>query len=120
MYQAALAGKATAIREVTKWIIKYQRRLADLAPETPPHRIDQLVSHNPDNTDEVLQILGIALPSPFRADIGQRARPTPARAAGRSGSPATQARRGGLTDNERNNIRRETRDPDGLRWPRER
>jgi len=118
IYQAALAGKAMAIREVTKWIIKYQRWLAKHAPKAPTQRIAWHISPDPDNADEALVLLGIAAHNPARADIGaSRAQlllePWAVQAAfGR--------RRGGsrLNDSEREAIRRSTRDADSLCWPR--
>src|SRR5260370_20966597 len=72
----------------------------------------------PNNEDTALLLLGIAAPNPERADIGA------ARAQLLLEPWAVQAalrrRRGGnrLTDSERDAIRRCTRDPDSLRWPR--
>jgi hypothetical protein len=118
MYQAALTGKAMAIREVTKRFIKYQLWMAKHAPKAAPRQIALQSSPDPDNADEALQLLGIARPNPERADIGlSRAQlllePWAAQA-------ALRRRRGGsrLTDKERDEMRRCTRDPDSLRWPR--
>ena len=113
----ALAGKPMAMREVAKWIIKREAWLAkhDSAASRPA--ITRRFSLDPDNADAALLLLGIAAPNPARADYGaDRAQlllePWAAQAAlGR--------RRGGqrLTDRERDEIRRCTRDPDSLRWP---
>ena len=118
IYQAALAGKAMAIREVTKRLIKYQQWMAKHAPKEAPQLIAQHSSPDPDNADKALQLLGIARPNPERADIGlSRAQlllePWAVQA-------ALRRRRGGsrLTDKERDDVRRRTRDPDSLRWPR--
>jgi hypothetical protein len=70
MYQAALTGKAMAIREVTKRFIKYQLWMAKHAPKAAPRQIALQSSPDPDNADEALQLLGIARPNPERADIG--------------------------------------------------
>jgi hypothetical protein len=117
-YQDALAGKGMARREVVKWIIKREAWLAKHAPKASRRAIALLSSPDPDNADAALLLLGIAAPDPARADIGaDRAQlllePWAVQA-------ALRRRRGGnrLTDRERDEIRRCTRDPDSLRWPR--
>jgi hypothetical protein len=103
-----------AQREVLKWIIKREAWLTKLAPKAPWPRIKCYISPDPDNADAALQLLGIAAPNPARADIG----------ADRSQlllepwavQAALRRRRGGdrLTEGERDEIRRCTRDPDSL------
>ncbi len=117
-YRDAVAGKRMAQREVLKWIVKRRAWLAKHAPTTSRRMIPLLSSPDPDNADAALVLLGIAAPDPARADIGaDRAQlllePWAAQA-------ALRRRRGGqrLTDTERSEIRRCTRDPDSLRWPR--
>lgn len=117
-YRDAVAGKRPAMREVAKWIVKYEAWLAKHAPKAVPSKITQHVSPDPDNADAALILLGIAAPNPARADIGaDRAQlllePWAVEA-------ALRRRRGGerLNDKERDEIRRCTRDPDNLRWPR--
>ena len=117
-YQRALAGVRMAVREVLKWIMKREAWLtkhASAASRPPPTRY---ISPDPDNADAALLLLGIAAPNPARAEFGNdRAQlllePWAAQA-------ALHRRRGGqrLTDEERDEIRRCTRDPDSLRWPR--
>ena len=116
-YRDALAGKRMAMREVVKWIIKREAWLAKHEPKAP-QPTTFLSSPDPDNADAALILLGIAAPNPARANIGtDRAQlllePWAAQA-------ALRRRRGGqsLTDGERDEIRRCTRDPDSLRWPR--
>jgi hypothetical protein len=117
-YRDALAGKGMAQREVVKWIIKREAWLAKHTPKASRRAISLRASPDPDNADAALLLLGIAAANPARADIGaDRAQlllePWAAQA-------ALRRRRGGnrLTDGERNEIRRCTRDPDCLRWPR--
>jgi hypothetical protein len=117
-YRDALAGKRIAQREVLKWIMKREAWLAKHEPKASWRPIEQLSSPDPDNADAALLLLGIAAPNPERADIGaDRAQlllePWAVQA-------ALRRRRGGnrLTDSERDAIRRCTRDPDSLRWPR--
>jgi hypothetical protein len=117
-YQDALAGKGMAQRELLKWIVKREAWLAKHAPRASWPAITRHISPDPDNADAALLLLGIAAANPARADIGaDRAQlllePWAAQA-------ALRRRRGGqrLTDSERDGIRRCTRDPDCLRWPR--
>ena len=117
-YRDALAGKRMAQREILKWIMKREAWLAKHAPKAPWPAITRHISLDPDNADAALLLLEIAAPNPARADIGaDRAQlllePWAVQA-------ALHRRRGGnrLTDKERDEIRRCTRDPDSLRWPR--
>jgi hypothetical protein len=87
-------------------------------PKAPRPAITRHISPDPDNADAALLLLGIAVPNPARAEFGkERAQlllePWAVQA-------ALRRRRGGhrLTDRERDEIRRCTRDPDCLRWPR--
>ena len=114
----AMAGKRMAQREVSKWILKREAWLAKHAPKASWRPIKHHVSPDPDNADAALLLLLIAAPNPARADIGgHRAQlllePWAVEA-------ALRRRRGGNrpTNRERDEIRRCTRDPDSLRWPR--
>ena len=117
-YRDAIAGKAMAMREVVKWIMKREAWLAKHAPETRWPEIKRYISPDPDNADAALVLLGVAAPNPARADFGtHRAQlllePWAVQA-------ALSRRRGGsrLTDSERQEVRRCTCDPDSLQWPR--
>ena len=117
-YRDALAGKRMAQREVLKWIMKREAWLAKHAPHASRSTTTRHISPDPDNADAALLLLGIAAANPARAEFGEdRAQlllePWAAQA-------ALRRRRGGqrLTDDERGWIRRRTRDPDSLRWPR--
>jgi hypothetical protein len=106
------------MREVVKWIIKREAWLAKHAPRASPRKITLHGSPDPDNADAALLLLGIAAANPARADIGaDRAQLLLEPWAVQT---ALRRRRGGqrLTDRERDEIRRCTRDPDCLRWPR--
>ena len=118
-YRDAVAGKRMAQREVLKWIVKREAWLAKHAPHASRSTTTRHISPDPDNADAALLLLGIAAPNPARAEFdNDRAQlllePWAAQA-------ALHRRRGGqrLTDRERDEIRRCTRDPDCLRWPRE-
>jgi Family of unknown function (DUF5681) len=113
--QDALAGKRMAIREVVKWIIEREAWLVEHAPK-PRKEITIRAAPDPDNTDAALVLLGIAAPDQERAWFSGRLfllEPWAVQA-------ALRRRRGGqrLTDEERDEIERSTRDPDSLRWPR--
>jgi hypothetical protein len=117
-YQDALDGKGMAQRKVLKWIAKREAWLVKQGPKVSRQAITRHISPDPDNADAAILLLGIAASNPARADIdADRAQlllePWSVQAAlGR--------RRGGqrLTDRDRDEIRRCTRDPDCLRWPR--
>jgi hypothetical protein len=117
-YQRALKGERMSVREVLKWIMKRDAWLVKHGPKASPPAITRHISPDPDNADAALLLLGIATPNPARAEFSaDRAQlllePWAAQA-------ALHRRRGGqrLTDRERDEIRRCTRDPDSLRWPR--
>jgi hypothetical protein len=117
-YRNAVEGERMAMREIAKWIVKNEAWHAKHAPKASPRKIPRHISPDPDNADAALMLLGIAAANPQRADIGaDRAQlllePWAVQA-------ALRRRRGGqrLTDKERDEIRRCTRDPDNLRWPR--
>jgi hypothetical protein len=115
-YRDALAGKRMAQREVVKWILKREAWLAKHAPKASSRPIQQLASPDPDNADAALLLLGIAAPNPARADwntgrIHLLLEPWAVQA-------ALRRRRGGnrLEQRERDDIRRCTREPDGIRF----
>jgi hypothetical protein len=116
-YQDALAGKRMAMREVLKWIIEREAWLGKNEPKAY-QPLAWLHSPDPDNADAALVLLGIAAPSPVRADSSSdraqlRLEPWAVQA-------ALRRRRGGqrLTGQELDVVRSLTRDPNTLRWPR--
>jgi hypothetical protein len=116
-YQDALAGKRMAMREVVKWIIK---RDAWLAKHEPKGRQPILWIKNPDpgNADAALVLLGIAASNPAHANSG--AKRAPLLLEPWAVQAALRRRRGGqrLTEEELEKVRRCTRNPETLRWPR--
>jgi hypothetical protein len=118
-YQDALAGKRMAMCEVVRWIIKREAWLAKHAPEASRPTTTRHISPDPDNADAALQLLGIAMPNPARADF--RTNRAQLLLESWAAQAALRRRRGGqrLIERERDEIRRCTRDPDCLRWPRE-
>jgi hypothetical protein len=118
IYQDALNGNPMAMREVAKWILKRDAWRTKHGRQASPPAITRHISPDPDNADTALLLLGIAVPNPVRAEYTQnRAQlllePWWVQA-------AIHRRRGGqrLTDRERDEIRRCTRNPDSIRWPR--
>jgi Family of unknown function (DUF5681) len=118
VYQDALAGKTAALRQVVKWIMKREAWLAERAPKAAAQPITRHISRDPDNADAALVLLEIAAHNPARANIGLDR----AQLLLEPWAPqlALRRRRGGnrLTASERDAIRRSSRDPDSLRWPR--
>jgi Family of unknown function (DUF5681) len=117
-YEDALAGNRMAQREVLKAIAKREAWLLKHGPIASHPAITRYISPDPENADAALVLLGIAAPNPARAECGQtRAQLLLEPWAVQE---ALSRRRGGqrLTDEDRNEIRRRTRDPDCLRWPR--
>lgn len=117
-YRDAVAGKRMAQREVLKWIMKHEAWLAKHSPNAARSTNTHQISPDPDNADAALLLLRIAAENPARANMGDdRAQlllePWAVEA-------ALRRRRGGnrLTDSELEDVRRCTRDPDSLRWPR--
>ncbi len=117
-YEEAIAGKSMAQREVLKWISKSEAWQAQHGPKVSQPAITCHSSPDPDNADTALLLLGIAARNPARAEIdADRAQLLLEPWAVQE---ALRRRRGGqrLTDGERDEIRRCTRDADRLRWPR--
>src|SRR5216683_4089609 len=114
-YQDALKGKPMAMREVAKWILERDAWRTKYERQSSPPAITRHISPDPDNADAALLLLGIAAPNLARAEYTHnRAQlllePWSVQA-------AIHRRRGGqrLTDRERAEIRRCTRDPDCIR-----
>ncbi|MAZ03393.1 MAG: hypothetical protein CMN56_09660 [Sneathiella sp.] len=116
--QQALDGNRSAQREVLKWIIRRDKHLAAENRRKAPKAVTVRYTDDPGNADEALLLLGITALDPKRQDY-------------RSDRPqmllepwavqtALSRRRGGkkLSKEEISAIRRCTRDPDSLRWPK--
>jgi hypothetical protein len=117
-YNDALAGNGMAQREVLKWIVKREAWLEKHAPRSSRPAITRRISPDPDNADAALLLLGVAAADPRRAEFGEnRAQLLLEPWAVQE---ALRRRRGGqrLSDRERNEILRCTRDPECLHWPR--
>lgn len=116
-YQDAIAGNRAARREVLKMIAKREQYLATRRPQTV-RKVELLAELDPQNADAALLILGIAGRNPDRQGPlfeGEQLLLEPWAV-----QAALSRRRGGqhLTEKERDEITRHTRDADTLRWPR--
>jgi Family of unknown function (DUF5681) len=117
-YQDALAGSRAARREVLKMIKKREKAMADRRLQTPQTRPSVTVKWSPDarNADAAMCLLGIAAPNKSRDERNPGAillEPWAVQAAlgRRRGSKA-------LTLEDVGQIKRCTRAPETLRWPR--
>lgn len=117
-YQDAIKGKSMAMREVVKWIKERDAWRTKHERQASPPAITRHISPDPENADAALVLLGIAAPDLKRAEwtqdrVALLLEPGWVQA-------ALRRRRGGqrLTDRERDEIRRCTRNPDSIRWPR--
>ncbi len=117
-YQDALAGNRAARREVLKMIAKREKAMADKGLRTPrtTRPITSKISPDPRNADAAMCLLGIAAPNKSREEHDPGAvllEPWAVQAAlrRRRGSKAL-----GMED--LGDIKRCTRAPETLRWPR--
>ena len=114
-WQDAIDGNRSAQREVLKWIIKRDKYLLAEERRKSPRGVTSLFSDDPGNADDALLLLEITALDPTHEDYDEP-RPQmllePWAAQGR--------RRGGhkLKADNVSEIRRCTRDPDSLHWPK--
>jgi hypothetical protein len=114
-YQDAMAGKRVARREVWKWIAEREKaRALTGQPKLPLTNVR--FDGEPRNADRAMCLLGIAAPDKSREGHNPSAlllEPWAVQA-------ALARRRGGqaLTPEEVGNIKRSTRAPETLQWPR--
>jgi Family of unknown function (DUF5681) len=119
-YQDALAGNRAARREVLKMIAKREQAMAatELQTQRTMPSVTRKVSPDPRNADAAMCLLGIAAPDKSREEHNPGAlllEPWAVQAAlgRRRGSKA-------LTMKDIGDIKRCTRAPETLRWPRRR
>jgi hypothetical protein len=115
-FLAALKGKAAAIKEMAGWIMEYQGGAVEYPPKSAIQPIEMVTARHPSNADEALQLLEIV--AAYAGKIGLTC--IPLLLEPWAAQAAISRRRGGsrLTDRDRDDICRLTRDPDSLRWPR--
>lgn len=116
-YQKAIAGNRPARRTVLTMIAKREAHLAAARPVSGP-RVEMRTETDPENADAALLLLGIADRDPRRR--GDRFDGEQLLLELSAVQMALGRRRGGkkLTDRERQEIVRCTRDPGSLRWLR--
>ena len=117
-YQDALAGKRAARRVVLKMISKREKAKEDrgLRPRKVPSVTVKMQAEEPRNADAAMCLLGIAVPDKSRQEHNPGAlllEPWAVQA-------ALSRRRGGkaLSTEDVEEIKRSTRAPETLRWPR--
>lgn len=115
-YQDALAGNRAARREILKMIKKREKAIADGGQRRLPSVTQKIDSSEPRNADAAMCLLGIATPDKFFEEHNPGAiqlEPWAVQA-------ALSRRRGGkaLTPHDVADIKRCTRSPETLRWPR--
>lgn len=121
IYRDALAGKRAAQREVLKMIAKREAALAKKRSAIPMRPVTMGVIECPRNADEALVLLGIASDDPplqhVKNDPYRRLHLEPWAV-----QMALSRRRGGtqLTEQDKTEVKRCTRKPETLRWPRKR
>ncbi|MCG6113568.1 MAG: DUF5681 domain-containing protein [Mesorhizobium sp.] len=118
-YQDAVKGNRPARREILKMIAKREKWLAAREkPRTQPIEL-RTEGHDPDNADEAMLVLGIAAFDETR-EAQFRSERRPLLLEPWSVQAALSRRRGGsrLEDKEIAEIKRCTRAPEALRWPR--
>ena len=115
-YQDALAGNRAARRAVLKMIAKREKAIADSGQRRMPSVTSKIENTDPRNADAAMCLLGIAAPDQSREEHNPGAlllEPWAVQAAlgRRRGSKA-------LTPQDVGEIKRCTRAPETLRWPR--
>jgi hypothetical protein len=118
-YQDAIAGKRMAQREVLKWIRKREAWITERGSKKERREIKFVVSDDPMNALDALLILGIATPDDDVQKYGQKDKYRRALLEPWAVQAALDRRRSAtpLTEKERTEILRCTRDKSSLRWP---
>lgn len=118
-YQDAIAGKRMAQREVIKWIRKREAWFAARDVKRPSGKVEILISEDPMNALDALLILGIATPDDDVAKYGPDDPYRRALLEAWAAQAALDRRRSAksLTEGERAEILRCTREAASLRWP---
>jgi hypothetical protein len=116
-YQAALKGKAMAIRQVLKMIEKREAALG--SENTEPQKMKYEIEHDSDNANEAMMLLRITDYGPPTAGGGPATR---RRMLANWAAQAAISRPGrkALTDKEIEDLKRDVIDFDKLKWPRRR
>jgi hypothetical protein len=118
-YQDAIAGKRMAQREVLKWIRKREAWIAERGSRKEHREVEIRYSPDPMNALDALLILGIASPDDDLSKYGPDDEYRRAHLEPWAVQAALDRRRSAtpLTEKERTEILRCTRDKSLLRWP---
>ena len=118
-YQDAIAGKRMAQREVLKWIRKREAWFAEHRAMTASHQIEVKQSPDPENAIDALLILGIATKDDDMSKYGPNNEYRRALLEPWAVQAALDRRRSAepLSEKDRAEILRCTRDTPFLRWP---
>lgn len=115
-YQAALKGSKMAVRVVLKMIEKRETAMTKRNP--PAQGMPKMeIEHDSPNAEAALRILGIAVDGHVPPGGGEGARSLKLATWAAQHAISRPGRRA-FSDKEREEIKRYTRDPENLRWPR--
>jgi len=118
-YQAALKGSKMAIRAILKMIEKREVALAKKAPPPAAQPMKFASEKDPRNADSAMLLLGITVPDPnWEGPCEYGTRMKLATWAAQAGISRPGRRQ--LSDKEREDIKRDTINPEELKWPRQR
>lgn len=117
-YQAALKGSRMAVRAVLKMIEKRETAIAQLSPPTV-NAVRMEVESDSDNANNAMLLLGIAEYGEAPPGGGPATRPF-LLATWASQLAISRPGRRALRDKDIEDVKRQTINPDRLRWPRKR
>lgn len=117
-YQAALKGSKMAVRAVLKMIEKREVALAKAAPAPRSYAMGFKMEHEPRNADDAMLLLGITVRDPRwtegECEYGTRMKLANWAAQAGISRPGRRT----LTDKTIEDIKRDTVEPEKLKWPR--
>jgi hypothetical protein len=115
-YQAALKGSKMAVRAVLKMIEKRESALAEKAPKPPSNPNVMQLAYDSDSADEAMRILGIA--STFTDGGGGYYDGRLKLETWATQAALSRPGRQRLDRRDVDDIKRQTHDPEKLKWPR--
>lgn len=116
-YQAALKGSKLAVRQVLKMVERRERALNKMTPPEPPKAMKFAHEGDPRNADAAMLILGITVPDPgWDGPCQYGVRMKLATWAAQAG--ISRPGRRTLTSKQAEDIKRNTLEPEKLKWPR--
>lgn len=119
-YQAALKGSKMAVRAVLKMIEKREVALAAQGPKPQPRQTNPFtIVYDSDSADEAMRILGIASHDQALEDLNWSSNKLKLEAWATQAAISRPGRQS-LDERHVDNVKRLTKDPDKLKWPRSR